>query len=68
MVATHACDMIGEIALALEMGADAVDITKAIHLHASKPTHEASLQGPHWQQFGLLAVWWGAVCSLATTE
>lgn len=28
MVGTHAGDMIGEIALAIEMGADAVDIGK----------------------------------------
>jgi hypothetical protein len=31
MVGTHAGDMIGEIALAIEMGADAVDIGKTIH-------------------------------------
>jgi dihydrolipoamide dehydrogenase len=33
MVGTHAGDMIGEIALAIEMGADAVDICKTIHPH-----------------------------------
>ena len=33
MVGTHAGDMIGEIALAIEMSADAVDIGKAIHPH-----------------------------------
>jgi dihydrolipoamide dehydrogenase len=33
MVGTHAGDMIGEIALAIEMGADAVDIGKTIHQH-----------------------------------
>ena len=33
MVGTHAGDMIGEIALAIEMGADAVDIGKTIHSH-----------------------------------
>jgi dihydrolipoamide dehydrogenase len=33
MVGTHAGDMIGEIALAIEMGADAVDIGKMIHPH-----------------------------------
>jgi dihydrolipoamide dehydrogenase len=33
MVGTHAGDMIGEIALAIEMGADAVDIGKTIHAH-----------------------------------
>jgi dihydrolipoamide dehydrogenase len=32
MVGTHARDMIGEIALAIEMGADAVDIGKKIQL------------------------------------
>ena len=30
---THAGDMIGKIALAIEMGADAVDIGKTIHPH-----------------------------------
>ncbi|WP_295950926.1 dihydrolipoyl dehydrogenase [Rhodoferax sp.] len=33
MVGTHAGDMIGEIALAIEMGADVVDIGKTIHPH-----------------------------------
>ena len=33
MVGTHAGDMIGEIALAIEMGADAVDIGRTIHPH-----------------------------------
>ena len=33
MVGTHAGDMTGEIALAIEMGADAVDIGKTIHPH-----------------------------------
>ena len=33
MVSTHAGDMIGEIALAIEMGADAIDIGKTIHPH-----------------------------------
>ena len=32
-VIAHAGDMIGEIALAIEMGADAVDIGKTIHPH-----------------------------------
>ena len=32
-VRTHAGDMIGEVALAIEMGADAVDIGKTIHPH-----------------------------------
>lgn len=30
---THASDMIGEIALAIEMGADAVDVGKTNHPH-----------------------------------
>jgi dihydrolipoamide dehydrogenase len=33
MVGTQAGDMIGEMALAIEMGADAVDIGKTIHPH-----------------------------------
>jgi len=33
IVGVHAGDMIGEIALAIEMGADAVDIGKTIHPH-----------------------------------
>ncbi len=33
IIGTHAGDMIGEIALAIEMGADAVDIGKTIHPH-----------------------------------
>ena len=33
MVGTHAGDMIGEIALAIEMGADAIDIGKTIYPH-----------------------------------
>ncbi len=33
IVGTHAGDMIGEIALAIEMGADVVDIGKTIHPH-----------------------------------
>ncbi|MDM0013647.1 dihydrolipoyl dehydrogenase [Variovorax sp. J22P168] len=33
IVGTHAGDMIGEIALAIEMGADAYDIGKTIHPH-----------------------------------
>ncbi len=33
MVGAHAGDMIGEIALAIEIGADAVDIGKTIHPH-----------------------------------
>jgi dihydrolipoamide dehydrogenase len=38
IVGTHAGDMIGEIALAIEMGADAIDIGKTIHPH---PTCES---------------------------
>ncbi|MBS0407477.1 MAG: dihydrolipoyl dehydrogenase [Proteobacteria bacterium] len=33
IVGTHAGDMIGEVALAIEMGADAVDIGQTIHPH-----------------------------------
>ncbi|WP_297724251.1 dihydrolipoyl dehydrogenase [Limnohabitans sp. Rim8] len=33
MVGTHAGDMLGELVLAIEMGADAVDIGKTIHPH-----------------------------------
>ena len=33
IVGTHAGDMIGEVALAIEMGADAVDIGETIHPH-----------------------------------
>ena len=33
MVGTHAGDMISEVALAIEMGADAIDIGKTIHPH-----------------------------------
>ena len=33
IVGTHAGDLIGEICLAIEMGADAVDIGKTIHAH-----------------------------------
>jgi dihydrolipoamide dehydrogenase len=33
IVGTHAGDMIGEVALAIEMGADATDIGKTIHPH-----------------------------------
>ncbi len=33
IVGTHAGDMIGEVALAIEMGADEVDIAKTIHPH-----------------------------------
>ncbi|MEO8279607.1 MAG: NAD(P)/FAD-dependent oxidoreductase, partial [Ideonella sp.] len=33
IVGTHAGDMIGEVALAIEMGADGIDIAKTIHPH-----------------------------------
>jgi dihydrolipoamide dehydrogenase len=33
IVGTHAGDFIGEVALAIEMGADAVDIGKTVHPH-----------------------------------
>ncbi len=33
IVGTHAGDLIGEVALAIEMGADAVDIGRTIHPH-----------------------------------
>jgi dihydrolipoamide dehydrogenase len=33
MVGTHVEDVIGEVALVIEMGADAVDIDKTIHPH-----------------------------------
>lgn len=33
IVGTHAGDLIGEVCLAIEMGADAVDIGKTIHPH-----------------------------------
>jgi dihydrolipoamide dehydrogenase len=33
IVGTHAGDLISEIALAIEMGADAVDVGKTIHPH-----------------------------------
>ena len=36
IVGTHAGDMIGEIALAIEMGADVVDIGKTIHPHPTR--------------------------------
>jgi len=33
IVGTHAGDLISEVCLAIEMGADAVDIGKTIHAH-----------------------------------
>ena len=41
IVGTHAGDMIGEIALAIEMGADAIDIGKTIH----PPPHPGRKRG-----------------------
>ncbi len=35
IVGTHAGDMVGAVALAIEMGADAVDIGKTIHPHST---------------------------------
>jgi dihydrolipoamide dehydrogenase len=46
IVGTHAGDMIGEIALAIEMGADAVDIGKTIHPH---PTLGESIGMAAWR-------------------
>jgi hypothetical protein len=56
MVGTHAGDMIGKIALAIEMGADAVDIGKTIH-----PASDAGREHRHgggsgaWQLHGCAA-------------
>jgi hypothetical protein len=36
IVGTHAGDMIGEVALAIEMGADPVDIGRTIHRHGRR--------------------------------
>ena len=33
IVGTHAGDLIGEVCLAIEMGADAIDMGKTIHPH-----------------------------------
>ena len=52
IVGTHAGDMIGEIALAIEMGADAVDIGKTIHPH---PTLGESI--------GMAAEVYGGTCT-----
>ena len=46
MVGTHAGDMIGEIALAIEMGADAVGIGKTTHPH---PTLGESIGMARWR-------------------
>jgi dihydrolipoamide dehydrogenase len=52
IVGTHAGDMIGEIALAIEMGADATDIGRTIHPH---PTLGESI--------GMAAELYGGVCT-----
>jgi len=52
IVGTHAGDLIGEIALAIEMGADAVDIGRTIHPH---PTLTESV--------GLAAEFYEGVCT-----
>ena len=58
IVGTHAGDMIGEIALAIEMGADAVDIGKTIHPHptlgesigmAAEVARRKFVSGPVWR-------------------
>ena len=54
MVDTHAGDMIGEIALAIEMGADAVDIGKTIHPH---PTLGESIGMATEVAHGSCSVW-----------
>jgi hypothetical protein len=46
MVGTHAGDMIGEVALAIEMGADAIDIGKTIH--PTQPWVRALAWRPRW--------------------
>ncbi|MEO5794103.1 MAG: hypothetical protein ABIP34_03490, partial [Rhodoferax sp.] len=46
MVGTHAGDMIGEVALAIEMGADAVHIGKSIHPHPSTRPSTSQRQAP----------------------
>ncbi len=52
IVGTHAGDLIGEVCLAVEMGADAVDIGKTIHPH---PTLGESV--------GMAAEIWEGVCT-----
>jgi len=52
IVGTHAGDLIGEVCLAVEMGADAVDIGKTIHPH---PTLGESM--------GMAAEIWEGVCT-----
>ncbi len=71
---THAGDMIGEIALAIEMGAVAVDIGKTIHPHptlgesigmAAEAAHGSCTDVPSGRkqfkrQLELARPWWGA--------
>ena len=52
IVGTHAGDLIGEVCLAVEMGADAVDVGKTIHPH---PTLGESV--------GMAAEIWEGVCT-----
>jgi dihydrolipoamide dehydrogenase len=52
IVGTHAGDLIGEVCLAVEMGADALDIAKTIHPH---PTLGESV--------GMAAEVWEGVCT-----
>ncbi len=52
IVGTHAGDLIGEVCLAVEMGADAIDIAKTIHPH---PTLGESV--------GMAAEVWEGVCT-----
>jgi dihydrolipoamide dehydrogenase len=52
IVGTHAGDLIGEVCLAIEMGADAIDIAKTIHPH---PTLGESI--------GMAAEVWEGVCT-----
>jgi dihydrolipoamide dehydrogenase len=57
MVGTHAGDMIGQIALAIEMGADAVHIGKTIHPHPTLGGGEYGHGGGSgaWQLYGCAA-------------
>ena len=55
MVGTHAGDMIGEVALAIEMGADAVDIGKTIHPHPTLGKHRYGGGSGAWQLHGCAA-------------
>ena len=52
IVGTHAGDLIGEVCLAIEMGADAIDIAKTIHPH---PTLGESV--------GMAAEVWEGICT-----